>query len=154
MKLHVLYTPVTRWLTAHHCNCLRCWLVNWDTYTCWRSPLVWLTAREDSGQHYIFEDPICTHDTNKDPPFCTRFSPMVHPFAHATPKTTKSDWFPISKSGTNQKMLLWELTLYKAASDVCNIILSLTLAVSKLQWHPRIQRVWQRTSWQKKGKTP
>ena len=92
----------------------RCWLVSWDTCMCWRSPLIWLTAQQDSSQHYTFEDPCLHLDHNwgssflhlyitEDPPFCTRYiqNPEI--------------WLvTINKSGTDQIMLVWELTLYKA----------------------------------------
>ena len=76
-------TPrLQKWLTAHHMQHLRCWLVNKDTCKCWRLPLIWLTAQEDSSWHDIFEDPALHTGRNwgstllhlnitVDPPFYT-----------------------------------------------------------------------------------
>ena len=60
---------------------------------------------------------ICTRTATEDPPFCTCTPPKIHPFAHVTSKRTPNPvmWLvTINKSGTNQRMLIWELTLYKA----------------------------------------
>ena len=57
-----------------------------------------------------------------DPPFCTHYT--------QNPKI----WLATASwSGTDQRMLLWELTLYNVVSNMCNVILSLISRVSKMK---------------------
>ena len=66
---------------------------------------------------------LCTWATTEDPPFCTRHSQRIHPFALVTHKIQEFDWSPINNSGTDQRIPLHKLTLYNTASHGFSVIL-------------------------------